>query len=555
MKLTKLIKMTVLKKLALSVLIALYLFTSLAVYVPKSSYALQPWYNQHPDQFYSKVFDDPSGEIFGERYTYAQVNWIIWSVIGWPFAQVLGADVMRCISSSDVGNCLKLAQAPSQEPFTNLQSDKSLVASVFNTNRSLSALSYLDKTINKFSIIPEANAQEGFGYKTALDPIQTLWKASRDLSYVLFVIIIIIFAFMIMFRIKISPQTVVSIQSALPKIFIALILVTFSYAIAGLLIDLMYVVIGLLSLLLSSFVRSFSGNQSNPAYLFEVMTQGPGFGSSSNPTFHSGIFGLIIIFLVLATFVGLLLVIVFFGAIGAALATAVATLLVIAAASAAPTTAIALIIGLVFLLIIMAVIVIYLVKIVWGLAKAYATIVLLTIFAPFLITLGVVIPSLGFGNWVKQYSSNLAVFVVTGFLFVLSFIFLGMSAQYAKLAIGSAGVDPIGAFIFGVPLTNVFTGQDFVPGWPPLLYSEGETGIALLFFIVSLVIFLIIHRSNELVKAIISGQSFNYGAAIGQAVGPADTLTRGATSLGVSRMERFGPHWLGNLLRTIRYIR
>ena len=37
-----------------------------------------PWYNQTPDQFAKKVMDKSNPDaIFGERYTFAQINWII----------------------------------------------------------------------------------------------------------------------------------------------------------------------------------------------------------------------------------------------------------------------------------------------------------------------------------------------------------------------------------------------------------------------------------------------------------------------------------------------
>ena len=62
-------------------------------------------------------------------------------------------------------------------------------------------------------------------------------KAFRNFAYVLITLLFIIMGLMIMFRVKIDPRTVVSFQSALPKIIMALILVTFSYAIVGLLID------------------------------------------------------------------------------------------------------------------------------------------------------------------------------------------------------------------------------------------------------------------------------------------------------------------------------
>lgn len=90
-------------------------------------------------------------------------------------------------------------------------------------------------------IVSPAYAQ-GTGWK-ALTPILPIWRAFRNLAYIFFVFIFIIIGFMIMFRSKIDPQTVISIQSALPKIIITLLLITFSYAIAGLLIDLIYVII------------------------------------------------------------------------------------------------------------------------------------------------------------------------------------------------------------------------------------------------------------------------------------------------------------------------
>jgi len=78
---------------------------------------------------------------------------------------------------------------------------------------------------------------------SGLKPILPIWTLFRNIAYLFFVIVFILIGFAIMFRVKIDPQTVVSIQTALPKLVVALILVTFSYAIAGLLIDLIYVLI------------------------------------------------------------------------------------------------------------------------------------------------------------------------------------------------------------------------------------------------------------------------------------------------------------------------
>lgn len=99
--------------------------------------------------------------------------------------------------------------------------------------------------------VPKTMAAEGIGF-AAIKPFSNLWKIFRDLSYMLLVIILIAIGFMIMFRAKINPQTIISVENALPKIVISLILITFSFAIAGFLIDLMYVSIVLIIALLGS---------------------------------------------------------------------------------------------------------------------------------------------------------------------------------------------------------------------------------------------------------------------------------------------------------------
>jgi hypothetical protein len=89
--------------------------------------------------------------------------------------------------------------------------------------------------------VKTAHAQ-GIGFR-ALNPVLEIWKGFRNVVYILFVFIFILIGFMIMFRAKINPQTVVTIEAALPKIVITLLLVTFSYAIAGLMVDLIYIIL------------------------------------------------------------------------------------------------------------------------------------------------------------------------------------------------------------------------------------------------------------------------------------------------------------------------
>lgn len=84
-----------------------------------------------------------------------------------------------------------------------------------------------------------AQGTEGIGF-AGLSVLLPLWKVFRNIAYVFLALIMIVIGFMIMLRKKIDPKTVVTVQNALPGIIIALVLITFSYAIAGFLIDVMY---------------------------------------------------------------------------------------------------------------------------------------------------------------------------------------------------------------------------------------------------------------------------------------------------------------------------
>ncbi len=98
--------------------------------------------------------------------------------------------------------------------------------------------------------VSKAYAWEGIGM-AAIRPLKDIWVAFRDISYMILVLVLVSIGFMIMFRTKINPQTVITVENSLPKIVMALILITFSFPIAGFLIDLMYVLIILVIQILS----------------------------------------------------------------------------------------------------------------------------------------------------------------------------------------------------------------------------------------------------------------------------------------------------------------
>jgi len=117
------------------------------------------------------------------------------------------------------------------------------------SNPPASSVEYLADIGSNLGIVKPAYAQ-GFGF-SSLSPLLTLWKIFRDMAYLGFVVIFVVIGFMVMFRKRIDPRTVVTIQDSLPRIIIALILVTFSYAIVGLMVDVLqlsvYIMLNLLA--------------------------------------------------------------------------------------------------------------------------------------------------------------------------------------------------------------------------------------------------------------------------------------------------------------------
>jgi len=69
------------------------------------------------------------------------------------------------------------------------------------------------------------------------DTIILFWTAARNLAYILFVIVLVAIGLMMLFRSKLDPRTTVTVTAAIPGVIAALILITFSLAIAGFMIN------------------------------------------------------------------------------------------------------------------------------------------------------------------------------------------------------------------------------------------------------------------------------------------------------------------------------
>lgn len=115
----------------------------------------------------------------------------------------------------------------------------------------VSSKTYFDYVGSKFGIVEPAYAQIpnctvidnnfGYGY-CGLNPIFNVWKFSRDFSFSGVVIAAVFLGLGIMLRFKVDPRTVMTLQNQIPRIFIAMIFIAFSYAIAGGMVDIMWTV-------------------------------------------------------------------------------------------------------------------------------------------------------------------------------------------------------------------------------------------------------------------------------------------------------------------------
>ena len=135
------------------------------------------------------------------------------------------------------------------DPNTALNGISIMTASLFAVPPA-SGIYYAQDLLQNAGILAKPVYAQGFGF-AGLAPILPIWKVTRNIAYTVIIIVMIVIGFMVIFRMKIDPKTVISVQAALPRIVLALLLITLSYAIVGFLVDLMYVsmamIIGILS--------------------------------------------------------------------------------------------------------------------------------------------------------------------------------------------------------------------------------------------------------------------------------------------------------------------
>ena len=291
-------------------------------------------------------------------------------------------------------------------PSGMLGTTNNLIASTFNPPAS--GIQYLAQV--KDNILGKPVYAQGTGF-IGLEPLLPIWRGFRNVVYLLSTVYFIVLGIMVMFRLKINPQTILTVQSAVPQVITTLLLVTFSYAIAGLLIDLTYLIQNLVLLLLFSvqdkglnenLFRETGGIRwSNLLKLYNYETL-----SSANLIDISRMTRLAVpkntIFL-LSVVIGSVI-----GGFVGGLPTALA---------GAGFGALG---GIIILMIISLIILISMGKFFFGLIKAYVNIIFKIILAPFEIGLGA-IPGMkiGFSSWANNLFANLLIFPICLLFLVL----------------------------------------------------------------------------------------------------------------------------------------
>lgn len=417
---------------------------------------------------------------------------------------------------------------------------------------------YFRYLANNFGVVKPAYAQ-GIGFK-GLTPLLPVWTVFRNLAYVLFVIAFVVIGFAIMLRVRIDPRTVMTIQNQIPKLIIALLLVTFSFAIAGFLIDLMYVTIYLLfnvaGIALPSLKSDFNtiANQIQGQNPFEVINNlfgvkelahapagaisqliGPFFDNAPGKFitgFVMGIAGKFLGSMAADVISGVVSIIPGVGLPAKIISNFTLKQVLDALGGAAGITigvlatkqVISFVGFLIAFLIIVFAVLWSLFRLWFALIQAYIFILIDIVFAPLWVLAGV-LPggTLSFGSWMRDIVANLSAFPTTIAMFLLGKIFIESFKT---------------------------TGGFYPPLIGPLYNPE------LLSSLIAVGIILMTPQVVNMMRDTLKAPQFKYTAAIGQAVGvgtgvitaPTQPITQAATFLGGQQFIKGVPgigKWFG----------
>jgi len=323
-----------------------------------------------------------------------------------------------------------------------------------------------------------ANTPNGVGF-AGTKPLIHIWTAFRNITYLLFVLIFVIIGFAIMLRIHIDPRTVMTIENQIPKIIIALIMVTFSFAIAGFLIDLMYVFIYLFAnvfAIIDPTIKNMTSDIVTATNPIQAANTIGGLGGISQksaeaagsffPPLFDNLFGRTLVAGVmgflgnlgisqLADTVGVLKFAgasTIYGIIGTVAAKAVATGVGAATGGLFAPEIMGFVGRLLSFIVIVVALLVALFRLWFELIKTYVFILLDIVLAPFWIIAGLIPGSgISFSAWLRDLVSNLLAFPATIVLFLLGKTFIdgfnNIDNPFVPPLIGNPAGNAIGYFI------------------------------------------------------------------------------------------------------------
>jgi hypothetical protein len=234
--------------------------------LPASAQSTQPVqpapsiYQQPYSDYRQPLLDD---NVPQNSHTYTQA--IVIDVMAALMCNLVGIDPVnpqqQCLGINPVTNKLGYSQDPAEQQF-GVQQESPQIGGALGTMANMVAVMYTPTVsstqysqylASNFGIVKSANAQVaaqedcsknvtiGYGF-CGLQPIFSLWVASRDFAYAILVIAFIFLGLGVMLRYKADSKTIMTIQNQIPRVIIAILLITFSYAIAGIMIDIMWTV-------------------------------------------------------------------------------------------------------------------------------------------------------------------------------------------------------------------------------------------------------------------------------------------------------------------------
>lgn len=458
--------------------------------------------NIAPHKIFAKASDCPKSYILGESGTISRCDYI-----GTSQDDSMTKVVQELLG--DVPNLTVTADMYKTNPAYVQNMRNSSVMSHLNgyiadlyKYQPASTYAFILDTGQNLGFISKQTYAQGIGF-SGLAPILPIWKAFRNIAYMMLAVVMIVIGFMVMLRKKIDPKTVVTVQNALPKIIVTLILITFSYAIVGLMIDLLYLVLLLVISVLVGASNGALGADTATKYL------NGGFGTVVSGLFWGGMKSMDDLVALIPGATGTAGGTMGAGGIIAGLiAGGTATTLgafvlpVLAGIAAAPV---------IFVFLLSLVLLFSIVRILFMLIDAYIHIIISLIFAPIQLLTEAIPGSHGFENWIKNLFAKLIVFPVTAALMLIG----TMLTSFEKNPMGIPGFDNQAHSLWS----------------PPLLGSGGTHGMAGL---IGLGVLLIIPNIVSGIEKALKSQPFIPGGT-GSVAAPIQSVY-GTAMGGVSQM-------------------